>query len=68
MKRLGLEGEQVCEIGRWKNVQAFTSHYQRLGSHEVLQRNLVTALDGVHSGTSPRPGWSAGGVQQLGGA
>jgi len=34
MKRLGLEGEQVCEIGKWKSVQAFTSHYQRLSSHE----------------------------------
>ena len=56
MKRLGLSGEQVCEIGKWKSVQAFVSHYQRLDSHEVLQKSVGTALTekGVHTGTSPR--------------
>ena len=31
-KRMGLSSEQVCEIGKWKNVTAFTSHYLRLGA------------------------------------
>ena len=26
-KSLGLSSEEVCEIGKWKNVGAFTSHY-----------------------------------------
>ncbi len=30
MKRLGLSSEQVCEIGKWKGVEAFIAHYQRL--------------------------------------
>ena len=32
MKRLGLSGEQVCEIGKWKGSEAFVAHYQRLGA------------------------------------
>ena len=31
-KKLGLSLEEVCEIGQWKNTQAFTSHYLRLGA------------------------------------
>ncbi len=31
-KALGLYSEDVCEVGKWKNVQAFTSHYLRLGA------------------------------------
>ena len=30
LKQLGLSSEEVCEIGKWKNVAAFTSHYLRL--------------------------------------
>ena len=26
MKNLGMSSEAVCEIGKWKNVNAFTSH------------------------------------------
>ena len=32
-KKLGLSAEQVCEIGKWKDVNTFASHYQRLDSH-----------------------------------
>jgi len=33
-RRLGVCGEDVCELGAWKNGQAFTQHYQRLDAHE----------------------------------
>ena len=40
LKQLGLSSEEVCEIGKWKNVAAFTSHYLRLGaSTKVGQKN-----------------------------
>ncbi len=32
LKRLGMSSEEVCEVGKWKNVGAFTSHYLRLGA------------------------------------
>ena len=32
MKNLGMASEEVCEIGKWKNVAAFTSHYLRLNA------------------------------------
>ena len=56
MKRLGLSSDEVCEIGKWKGVEAFTAHYQRLGAQQVLEEKLTEALagDGVHSLTSHR--------------
>ena len=55
MKRLGLSGEEVCEIGKWKSVDAFCAHYQRLSSQENLSKKLGSELEkrGVHK-TSPR--------------
>ena len=41
MKKLGLSGEEVCEIGRWKSVQSFCAHYQHLNSQEALATGLV---------------------------
>ena len=53
-KRLGLGSEQVCELGKWKNVQAFTDHYLRLGAAESAGNVLTASLDlGVHN-VSPR--------------
>ena len=44
-KSLGLSSEIVCELGGWKNAQAFTNHYLRLGAAEkaavVLSHTLV---------------------------
>ena len=44
-KRLGLSSEMVCELGGWKNTQAFAAHYLRLGASEqaaeVINRLLV---------------------------
>ena len=31
-KELGLSSEEVCELGKWKNLQAFPIHYLRLGA------------------------------------
>ena len=36
MKDLGMYSEEVCEIGKWKNVGAFTSHYLRLNASKTL--------------------------------
>ena len=34
-KHIGLSSEQVCEIGKWKNQQAFNDHYLRLQGKQV---------------------------------
>ena len=39
MKKLGLTSEEVCEIGKWKDVSALTAHYQRLGAQDKLEEN-----------------------------
>ena len=31
-KSLGFTSEEVCELGKWKNVSAFTSNYLRLNA------------------------------------
>ena len=35
-KGLGFTSEEVCELGKWKNVSAFTSHYLRLNSTDKV--------------------------------
>ena len=56
MRKLGLSADEVCEIGKWKGVEAFAAHYQRLGAQENLEDKVLHALasKGVHSQTSPR--------------
>ena len=56
MKNLGLSAEELCDIGKWKSVDSFCAHYQRLGAQETLETNLSLALEkqGVHSMTSHR--------------
>ena len=46
-KKLGLTSEQVCEIGKWKNVAAFTSHYLRLGAVNAATTTLSTLVHNV---------------------
>ena len=36
-RKLGLSSEEVCELGKWKNVSTFASHYQRLGAQGWLK-------------------------------
>jgi len=44
MRGLGLSADEVCEIGKWRHVQAFAAHYQRLGAQEILEKRLNLAL------------------------
>jgi hypothetical protein len=67
-KSLGLSSEQVCEIGKWKNASAFTSHYLRVGAASkasTLLRDLVHNVSPMGSaepdrsrtpGRTPEPG------------
>ena len=51
-KQLGLSSEEVCEIGKWKNTGAFTTHYLRVGASEKASEKLSSFL--VHSVSSGR--------------
>ena len=46
-KSLGLSSEQVCELGSWKNAQAFTNHYLRVGAAGYAARSINKIL--VHT-------------------
>ena len=37
---MGLSAEEVCEIGKWKDVNAFTTHYQRLDAHHKASEGI----------------------------
>ena len=47
LKELGMSSEEVCEIGKWKNVSAFTSHYLRLDAHTKVANKISAVL--VHN-------------------
>ena len=47
MKKLGMSSEEVCEIGKWKNVNAFTGHYLRLNATETLGTRISTLVHKV---------------------
>ena len=51
-KNRGFSAEQVCELGAWKNAQAFTSHYLRLGAAKNVGK--IFSPPHVHK-TSPDP-------------
>ena len=62
-KKKGFLAEEVCELGSWKNSQAFNSHYLRLG----VARKVSTIFSGclgdknVHKTSPPcsaEPEWS----------
>jgi len=46
-KRLGFSSEEVCEIGKWKNVGAFTSHYLRLGASDKVGHTIMQLVHKV---------------------
>ena len=54
-KNLGLSSEQVCEIGQWKNMQAFKQHYLRIGSHEVGSSSVQAFVHNVSHCTAAEP-------------
>ena len=50
-KGLGLLAEEVCEIGQWKNLQAFQAHYLRIGAVDKAAKVAQTL---VHKTSLPR--------------
>ena len=44
-KSLGFTSEEVCELGKWKNVSAFTSHYFRVNATDKVGSKIY---DMVH--------------------
>ena len=54
-KALGLSSEQVCEIGQWKNTNAFTSHYLRLGARVAASGRILSLVHTVSLGASAEP-------------
>ena len=54
-KTLGLSSEEVCEIGKWKNTGAFSSHYLRLGDPKTAGRRLERFVHNVSSGEGAEP-------------
>ena len=39
-KTLGMGIEQLCELGKWKNLDAFSKHYLRMDAHQGAQAFL----------------------------
>ena len=55
-KSLGLSTEHVCELGKWKNFQAFSNHYMRLDSSTVAGGVLAKFLvHNISPGISAEP-------------
>ena len=48
-KQMGLSSEEVCEIGKWKNTSAFSSHYLRLGAPKRAAQELGSLVHTVSS-------------------
>ena len=61
-KSLGLSQEEVAEIGQWKNLQAFSSHYLRINAVDRVKNKLKNVLHPyVHTPSPPEsaePEWS----------
>jgi len=38
--KIGFSAEEVCKLGKWKGVQSFVAHYQRLGAQEKLGQKI----------------------------
>jgi hypothetical protein len=62
-KNLGVSSEIVCELGSWKNTEAFAKHYLRIGAAQVagsvLSQKLVHTVPSWRSeerGGSSSPG------------
>jgi hypothetical protein len=62
-KKLGLSSDVVCELGQWKNTEAFAKHYLRIGAAQaagtVLAQKFVHTVPSwrsVEKGGSSSPG------------
>ena len=54
-KKLGLTSEQVCEMGPWKNLGAFSTHYLRLGAQEAAGKEVQSWVHRVSKGSEAEP-------------
>jgi len=58
-KNLGLTSEEVCEIGKWKNSQAFSNHYLRVGAPNIAATRLLRKfVHKISPERSAEPDWS----------
>ena len=57
-KKLGLTSEEVCEVGKWKNVNAFTAHYSRLGASTRASGKILDLVHNVSPMQRAESDWS----------
>ena len=57
-KKLGLTSEEVCEVGKWKNVNAFTAHYSRLGASTRASGKILDVVQNVSPMQRAESDWS----------
>ena len=57
-KKLGLTSEEVCEVGKWKNVNAFTAHYSRLGASTRASGKILELVHNVSPMQRAESDWS----------
>ena len=58
-KKLGLTSEEVCEVGKWKNVTAFTAHYSRLGASQKASQKISHLVHKVSPIQRAESDWSS---------
>ena len=54
-KHLGMSSDQVCELGQWKNFEAFQKHYLRVGAHQEARLRVQNFVHKVSHSTQAEP-------------
>ena len=54
-KNWGFYSEEVCEIGKWKNISAFATHYLRLNATDRAAEKLQALVHKISPGGSAEP-------------
>ena len=54
-KAMGLDSETVCQLGKWKNAEAFNKHYMRLNSCDRASSLIDSLVHTVSSWRSAEP-------------
>ena len=54
-RQLGLQADEVCEIGKWKSTEAFGKHYSRLGATKSARVSLERFVHTVSPGDCAEP-------------
>ena len=58
-KQFGLSSDQVAQLGKWKNLEAFSKHYLRLNSVQAAAEKLDGFVHKkVSQGACAEPAWS----------